>query len=230
MKIAIVDDEENWRRNIYKKLKTYFQNADIEMFSSGDVFIEKQEVYDIVLLDIKMEGRDGFETAREYALYGEDSVVIILTTHSELVKRGYEVSAFRYLDKVNLDEELPEAVAAVKKLFAKNKTVYIPIVNEGEKVFELKEIVYAETEKRNIRIYTVKRDFLSNIGMTELEKLLGNAFFRCHRSYIVNLDMIKQINRIDVTLRTGKNIMVSKRKLTDLKKRYLNWRFEYANA
>lgn len=230
MKIAVVDDEKTWRTIIYKELKTYFPEDDIRVFSSGEEFIQKQELCEIVFLDVEMEAKDGFETAREYAAYAPDGMVLILTTHAEMVKRGYEVNAFRYIDKVNMKEELQEAVAAIKKVFEKNKKVRVPIVGLGEMTFELKEIVYVETDKRNICIHTWTERYHSNMGMGEIEELLGGAFFRCHKSYIVNLDMIKQINRMDLYLRNGATVLLSVRKRADLKHRYLNWKYEYANA
>lgn len=230
MRIALIDDEEKWRSRIYQKLRDFFPNDDIEVFSSGDAFLQKQETYEIVFLDVEMEGKDGFETAREYELYGTDSIVMILTTHSEMVKRGYEVNAFRYLDKMYMDDELLEAITAVNKLFEKNKKVCVPIVGLGDMMFMPKEIVYIETEKRNVCIHTWDEAYVSNLGMAEIENLLGTGFFRCHKSYIVNLDMVKQMNRVDLSLKNGATVLLSARKRADFKQRYLNWKFEYANA
>ncbi len=230
MKIALIDDEENWRTIILRKVKAYFPEEEILIYSSGDAFLQEQEVFDIVFLDVEMEGRDGFETAEEYGEYSPDSIIIILTTHSEMVKRGYAVNAFRYLDKVNIDEELEEAVTAVKKTFQKNRRIVVPIVGMGEKIFELKEIVYVETEKRNVSIHTWNETFCCSMGMAEIEELLGTAFFRCHRSYIVNLDMVKKINRMDLNLKNGATIFLSARRSTAFKQKYLNWKYEYANA
>ncbi|MBO5303215.1 MAG: response regulator transcription factor [Lachnospiraceae bacterium] len=230
MKIALVDDEERWRKVIYPKVEAYFPEADIQVFSSGEAFLERAEKYEIVFMDVEMGAKDGFETAAEYKEYNSDAIIMILTTHAEMVKRGFAVNAFRYLDKVNVDEELKEAVFAIKKLFAKNKKILVPIIGMGDKIFELKEIVYVETEKRNIIIHTWDKKFNSKMGMAEIEKMLGNAFFRCHKSYIVNLDMVKTINRIDLDLKNGENIFLSIRKSSEFKQRYLNWKYEYANA
>lgn len=230
MRIALIDDEDAWRAIIYQKLQKYFTKADIRIFQSGSEFIQKQEMFDIVFLDIEMAGMDGFETAREYREYAPDSVVIILTTHSEMVKRGYLVNAFRYLDKVNLDEELSEAAVAVRKRFQKSRKITVPIVGLGKKIFELKDILYVETEKRNICIHTWNESFISSLEIGEIEEMMGENFFRCHRSYIVNLDMIKEVNRLDLFLKNGDTVLLSARKRADFKQRYLNWRYEYANA
>lgn len=230
MKVALIDDEESWRNIIYGKLGEYFPKDQIEIFTSGDEFLEKQKVYEIVFLDVEMDGKDGFETAREYAVYGSDSIIMILTTHAEMVKRGYVINAFRYLDKLNMEEELREAIPAALKLFEKNKKISIPIVGLGEKLFDLKEIVYIETEKRNVCVHTWKESYISSLGMKEIEELLGMAFFRCHKSYIVNLDMVKEIKRMDLSLKNGETVLLSARKRAELKQKYLNWKYEYANS
>ena len=230
MRIALIDDEEAWRTIIYQKIKKYFTEADIRIFQSGSEFIQKQETFDIVFLDIEMAGMDGFETAREYREYAPDCIIIILTTHSEMVKRGYQVNAFRYLDKINLDEELSEAAAAVRKRFQKSGKITVPLVGLGKKIFELKDILYVETEKRNICIHTWNESFISSLEIGEIEEMMGESFFRCHRSYIVNLDMVKEVNRLDLILKNGDTVLLSARKRADFKQRYLNWRYEYANA
>lgn len=230
MNLALVDDEENWRTVIYEKIRIYFPEESVEVFVSGNSFLEKREKYDVVFLDVEMEGLDGFETAQEYRLYDPDGIIMILTTHSEMVKRGYVVNAFRYLDKTNMEEELKEAVTAVKKVFQKNRKISVPIVGMGNKIFELKEIIYIETEKRNILIHTWNGTFCSSLGMAELEKILGTAFFRCHRSYIVNLDMVKTINGVDLEMKNGEIVLLSARKRMEFKRKYLNWKYEYANA
>ena len=67
MKIAVVDDEEIWRRKATKVIKEYLQEeATIRTYSSGDALLEENEEYKIVVLDVEMQGKDGFDTALEY--------------------------------------------------------------------------------------------------------------------------------------------------------------------
>lgn len=233
MRIAIVDDEERWRKEICHRVRGYYPDADIETFSSGDVFLEGAEVYDIVFMDVEMDGRDGFETIKEYSEYNRNGKVVFLTTHMEMANRGFCVNAFRYLDKVNLDEDMREAVGAVNATFKKEKIVCIPTIHEGELKLRSGAILYAETEKRNVRIHidgVEDSGCITRMSMAELETLLGDAFFRCHKSFIVNLDKISRINKIDLTLKNGETVMVGRNNRAELKQKYLNWKYEYANA
>lgn len=131
MKIAIVDDDKEWRQNALRVTKQYFEEGDIvvKCFSSGEALLEKNEKYEIVILDIEMPGRDGFQTACEYKVSYPDVIIIMLTTHLELSRKGYEVDAFRYVDKLHIKEELEAAFFSAKKLLERNKIVEISVVN-----------------------------------------------------------------------------------------------------
>ena len=96
MKIAIVDDDKQWRQNALRVTKQYFEEEDIvvKSFASGDAFLAKNEQYEILILDVEMPGIDGFQTACEYKVSFPDVIIIVLTTHLELSRKGYEVDAF----------------------------------------------------------------------------------------------------------------------------------------
>ncbi len=229
MRIVYVDDEEFWRMEILSKLRTYFADDEVITFASGNEFIEADREFDIVFLDVEMEGKDGFETAMLYKAFYPDAIIMMLTSHREMVKKGYQVNAFRYLDKISIDEDLAEAVPAAIKLLNKNRKILLPIIHIGEIPIDTKDIRYVETEKRNTCIHTRDGVYICSKVMTEMEELLGEGFYRCHRSFIVNLDAVKNINRANLELKNGEMILLSVRKRAECKKKYLDWKIQYAN-
>ncbi len=74
--------------------------------------------------------------------------------------------------------------------------IYKLMVNAGTsyQVLDVSEIIYIETEKRACRIHTKERDYLQNESLNFYEnRLSGERFFRIHKSYLVNLDYVLEM-------------------------------------
>jgi len=233
MKIAIVDDELFWRSKVESLLEEYdYFKADkpFDKFSSGEEFNYDKE-YDVIFLDIEMNGIDGFETAKRYRENYEDTIIVILTTHVELMNRGYMISAFRYIDKANIENEMKEAIEAIQYLQTRNYHLVFRELHRGEIGVPLKDILYFETEKRNVVIHTKERDYLTNRTMDDLEEeLKERGFFRSHKSFLVNLNNVKDFDRTKVYFRDNKRAYLSGRRYPQLKEKYILQKHKMANS
>lgn len=231
MKIAVVDDEEMWRKKAVEVIKSHFkETVSVCTFCSGDRLLANNEKYEIVILDIEMKGKDGFETAMEYKLSHPDAIIIMLTTHIELSRKGYVVDAFRYVDKTKMCEEMEEAFMSAKKVLERYNVVQINVINIGSIPVVLKDILYIETIGRKVLVHTYGNVYECSDSMGDLEKELSEkGFFRCHKSYIVNLDAIKKIEKVFVHMADGDQVMVAVKKQATLKKKYIERKYEYAN-
>lgn len=232
MKIAVVDDERLWQAKVKNLLERHpwKENIEIDLFSSGEAFYKKKD-YDIVFMDIEMGKMDGFETSYRYKENNQDFVLIFLTTHMEMSRRGYLVNAFRYIDKSNVEEELKEALEAIELLRQKNHVFQFHVVNMGTIHLKLKDILFIETEKRNVIIHTKEQSFVSNRKIEELEEELKEwGFFRSHKSYLVNLTNILKFDKLNIYFKAGKKALVSTRKYADLKESYLRQKYVIANS
>lgn len=232
MKIAIVDDEVRWQVAV-KALIDKFPWTDmmsIECFSSGEEFCQA-DVFDIVFMDIEMTGMDGFAAAEKCREKNKEAIIVFLTTHIELSRRGYLVNAFRYIDKGNIGEELQEALESIANLCEKMQKLTFHMLRTGDFSIYVRDILYIETEKRNVVIHTMDEEFICNRGMDELEEELRDCwFFRCHKSYLVNLENIQAFDKRDVYFKNGKKAMISVRKYPELKQKHIEYKFRYANS
>lgn len=234
MRVAIVDDEERWRTKTEEIVTKY--NAEecleIDKYASGENFLKKAKEYDIVFLDVEMHQIDGFQTATRYRENFPKTMIIILTTHTELSRKGYMVNAFRYVDKTNIEEELSEALTSAKLCLNRNQCIEIEASNLGKVSVMLSDILYIETLNHSLCIHTNENEYTSyTIRMSDFEEQLKDyGFFRCHKSYIVNLDKIKGFTKSEIQLRDGSVILVSVRKYQELKRQYLDYKFKYANS
>lgn len=231
MKISIVDDDAKWIELIRSEILLCDEDNDMEIdvFLSGEEYLKCEERYDISFVDIEMPGIDGFETISRARKNNPEGIYVILTTHAEMSRKGYVVSAFRFLDKMVL-EEIKETIEAAKTVLERNRKIEINVIGDGVRKLTLKNIIYIETEKHYILIHTKRDTIKCSNTMQELEELLPDDWFsRCHHAYIVNLDEIDTIKNKIVYLNNGKDIDVSDRKMTQFKKAYLNRKFECAN-
>lgn len=233
MKIAVVDDEKQWHEITVQNISSFYKNQQVhvETFESGELLLQCQKEYDLVLLDVELKGMDGFETAKIYQKRYPDCTIMMLSMHTELSRRGYVVNAFRYIDKACMADEMTEALSAFEKLRERERMIQVHQVGIGEIPLRLKDIIYIETEKRNVKIHTRTQECLCSENMNYMEEMLADSgFYRCHRSYIINLDRVRSFDHANVYLETRDCVPVSVRKYTELKHRYLEHRFEGASG
>lgn len=234
MRISIVDDDKNWRERVKAEIQKYDKNKEfeIDVFASGESYLNSKNTYDISFIDIEMPGIDGFETITKAKENSDEGIYVILTTHAEMSRRGYLVNAFRYIDKAHL-EELQEAINSAIIVLGRNEKITVNVISDGPRELVLKNIIYIETERHYIVIHTKQGDIKCSNNMTEIENMLqGKWFCRCHNVYIVNLDEIDHFhekNERIVYLSNGADIDISYRKLSQFKKLYLNRQYECAN-
>lgn len=232
MRISIVDDDVIWRERIKRAIAQYDRRKEIkiDVFASGEKYLASERQYDISFIDIEMPGIDGFETIAKAREARRDGLYVILTTHTELSRRGYFVNAFRYIDKAHL-EELKEAIDSAIIVLGRNKKIAVNVINDGPREIVLKNIVYIETEKHYLLVHTKQGTIKCSNNLRDLEELLPeNWFCRCHNAYIVNLDEISRLEERIAYLSNGADIDISYRKMREFKKLYLNRQYECANA
>ncbi len=233
MKIAIIDDEMHWRETAERVVRGYFKDSEIEIdiFESGIQYLNNKIKYDISFVDIEMPELDGFMTIERARKFNPDGIFIILTTHTELSRRGYLVNAFRYIDKLKMSDEVKEALNSAEILLNRNEKISLNVIGEGRHEIHLKDIIYIETEKHWIIVHTINRNIKCSDNMADVElALTSNWFYRCHKSFIVNLDEIERIEGSIIYMKNGDDIDIAKRKVPSFRRAYLSRQYECGNA
>lgn len=231
MRIAIVDDEAKWRNMASDVVKDYTEEKDqIDTFESGVEFIKRNGEYNVVLMDVDMPEMDGFETIINYKAEHSESIIIILTTHLDCARKGYLVDAFRYVDKTKMQEELQEAFEKVREINRKNSFSLTGINGNETKNILVKDIIYIETNGRGSLINMVDKCYECSEKINDLEiKLEKYGFFRCHKSFLINLNAVEHLDKEFVYFERNKKAYISVRKYTETKKRYIAAKKEFAS-
>lgn len=214
MKIAICDDEALWREQLKEQLESYYHSLDvlIQGFPSGEAFLQESEKrkFDLVFLDIEMEGIDGFQTARLLRNSQPDITVIFLTSHTDLAMEGYEVQAFRFLAKPIVKEKLYAALRVFEEGICNDRK--IEVSEDGIcKIIKCHEIRYVKSENVYLQVITEQDNYRIRRKLKELlEELPKDIFIMVHRSYIINLQHVKSFSGNEITLDDGTSIPVSR--------------------
>ena len=107
IKIGICDDD----KNIIQKIKDYISEykgdkCTIESYNSGEELIENKKKFDVIFLDIDMEGIYGIETGKKIRDYDKNVKIIYVTSFTDYVNLAFKVHAFLYLNKPIQKEEI----------------------------------------------------------------------------------------------------------------------------
>lgn len=231
MKIAIVDDEKIWIERAIEEINLFTSSKDIiDTFESGVEFLKANKKYDVVFMDIEMNGIDGFDTLATYKEKYNDVFGIVLTTHTELSRKGYLVDAFRYIDKTNIAGEIAEALTKVIEIVARDNHSIVFENNNIVDSINVKEILFFETSGRSVILHTMNKKINIACKINNLEEELSNfGFFRCHKSYLINMNKADFMDKEFVYFGNGEKAYISVRKYMETKRKYMIVKKENAN-
>ena len=204
IRIAIIDDEKVIREQIKNLIKNIQKESIIDGYSSGVEFLQAEKYYDIVFLDIQMDGVNGIDTARALRKRSEETVLIFITGVKEYVFDAFDVGAFHYLIKpiegLKFSSVYNRAVSEVgkqkqysmRRLFVKTRNRNVTL--------EQSEVLYIESRAKKVEIHTRTDIVEAYAGIGELEKQLTESFYRCHRGYLVNMAFISEYSNDSIRL------------------------------
>lgn len=228
LSIAVCDDEILLQHMLIAKINNYLERKHIDGkvsgFSRGEEIIGKSNSFDIVLLDIEMGGMNGMQAAGELRKQGKDCEIIFVTSHSSYVYDAFNVDASNFLVKPVSDEKLFAAMdKAVKRVQKDDKSSFL-LVKKGGDILKIRlcDILFCEAVNHKLTIHTNSGivDYYENIA--DLEDKFDENFFRCHRSYIINLKRVAAYEKDTVIFDNGDNALVSRRKANELSQKLLD--------
>ena len=234
IKFAICDDEPLMAQELAGHLADYMKENlitaySVSSFSDGRALLDAIDRFDVIFLDIQMEQPDGMETAKLLRRRGDHSLLVFVTVLKELVFDAFQVEAYDYLlkplDRARFKQTMDRVLRSLDR-----KTAEDIVIQRGTgcEVVLLSDIVYCEVLGR--KIYLHKHDgTVSDYydKLEDLERRVDGRFFKCHRSFLVNLDYVRGCQDGQVLLAQGERIPASRlreRELTQALLRYMKER------
>lgn len=223
--IAIVDDEKVIREQMKGLIVKYKPDSNLAAFSMGEELLAEGKLFDVIFLDIQMEGMNGIDTAKAYRQTREETVLIFITGVKEYVFEAFDVSAFHYLlkpiDEQKFIEVFNRAINEVEKrkrqeqLFIKTRNRSITLKRDN--------ILYIESRRKKVEIHTTEEVIEIYAAMNELEEQLGSSFYRCHRGYLVNMSHIAEYDNDSISLSNTEIIFLAKDRYNAFVKEYMRY-------
>ena len=234
LRMLLADDDPVFLSKLERLLTQYAAQQQrkvwIDAYPRDDLSGFVLQSYDIAFLDIDFGDRRGagIDLARRLRQKRNDAIIIFVTSYVEYAPEGYELRAFRYLLKTDVDAKLEAYFSqAVEHFTAKRKVVSIR--NNGEIInLAVDDILYLESEKHTVHIHMLCGNFDHYSCYASLqsfeEKLQPLGFLRIQKSYLVNMRHIKKLQCSEVIMENGLTLPVSGKNYSEIKRAYLLWK------
>lgn len=221
LEIAVVDDEKAIREHICALIKKQQPGSHIEAYTAGEELLASQKRFDLVFLDIQMEGMNGIEAAKKLREQQTDTVLVFITGIKDYVFDALDLYAFQYLLKPIDERKFAKALERAAREAASKKERRVLFIKSRNLTLDQSEILYIESRAKKAEIHTARQTIEIYAAMDELEGQLGEEFYRCHRAYLVNMDCITEYDSQSITLTNGDRVYLTKKKYGEFVKAYM---------
>lgn len=234
MKIAIVDDLPDDRAWLVDRLAEYCRCRGIEYalfeYESGEAFVAalKGVYFDIVFMDIYMNGMSGLSAAGELRRTNMDARLVLLTSSPDHFREGYDYNTCYYLLKSERDEAFTKAMALCR--VRPPHDVPVIEVRQNKKPVELDtgKIIYIDVEERGTKIHLYGAVLpLGRVSFAAVTKPLESdrRFLLCIQGVLVNMDWISDFGEDTLLLKTGERLPIATRSRKALWETYQHYLF-----
>ena len=228
MRIALCDDQPHQLENLRSMILAWDgAEVSVSSYDNGDALLQAHGAapFDIIFLDILMPLLSGMETARELRQSDRTVKLVFLTSSADFAVEAFTVKASNYLLKpvepeklYNCLEELDQELrASARKICVKGSHALhqIPVA----------DIEYIESQnKRILFVLSGGETILSGEPLYAYEEklTLEDGFFKCSRSFIVNIHRIDTFTAKEIRTRSGARIPISRSCHREFEKAYFS--------
>ena len=203
LKCVIVEDEFPAR----EELKFFIENHEgIELEKEFENPLDalkylQDNKTDVVFLDINMPELDGMSLGKILAKLDNELKIVFITAYRDYAPEAFEIKAFDYLLKPYSEKRINELLDNLTKA---KESEHIKDIGQLNKitvtsddkmyVISIDDIYYIEAGEKESTVYAKDQSYISKIKISKWEEILPPwKFYRTHRSYIVNLDKITEV-------------------------------------
>lgn len=229
IRIAICDDD----YQITEQLKNIISVYEVEKsedfycdtYNSGESLLKAEQKYDIIFLDVYMNGLNGFDTAKEVRKEDKIVEIIYLTSYSGYTREALSVHAFEYLEKPikksEIYHQLDEVIAKIlhRRENEDNRHIIMEF-NAGKSQLRLalEDIYYFEREDRKIKVVTKKGNFTLYDTISSIEKRVKpHDFILSHQSFIVNINHMRDYVKDEIFMMNNDVIPLAQKRAAEFK-------------
>lgn len=218
MRIALCDDQPEHLQQIHQMVLCWDNKPNdltVQRFDNGDALLQahSKAPFDVIFLDVIMPLLDGMETAKELRQFDKNVKLIFLTTSSDFAVEAFSVKATNYLLKPLesqrlyrcLDELAADLQTSARRICIRSSHALYRI--------SVADIEYIESQnKRILFVLSNGQTILSTepLYLYEEKLTLEDGFFKCSRSFIVNIHKIDTFTAKEIRTQSGARISISR--------------------
>ena len=201
LNFVICDDNPSVLDRLAKMLESIFISNDIDAsiglksITASDVinYLGNHKV-DVLILDINLKSEiTGCDIANMVRKKNKDVYLIFTTGHLEYALMAYKYKTFDYLPKPIVDEKLEETILRLIDDIKHTPSKFIRL-NNNKTIINQDEVNYIKKDGMKLVFCTNTRTYETYSSFNKIESCLPENFVRCHKSYIVNVKKISDIN------------------------------------
>lgn len=227
--IAIIEDDAHHRRQLRDCVEQFFTECNEETaileYDDGAAILARYPSHpDLLLMDIDMPRLNGVEASRRLRAFDPDVLLIFITNMIQCALDGYSVDAMDFIVKPISEWNCRQSFTRALKRIRAKRGCHIRLQSrKNPVVLNIKEILYAETQSHTLLLHLKTETITVTESMKSLEaKTRAFPFFRCHSSFLVNLEAVDQIGRNDVII-AGTPIPISKHRRAEFLEAMTNY-------
>jgi DNA-binding LytR/AlgR family response regulator len=231
--IEFSDEIESYVIQYFSKVKTEYL---ITKYSSGEELLEKaswDSPYNLVFLDIKMNNIDGLDVAQKIHERSSQAMIVFITSYIDFHVASYKANEAGYIlkNRDNFKREFNESMDLVIRKFNLDYHAQSYDFQNGSMTVHINDIVYVESRLHEVIFHIKENDNIIRRNLyaklDDIEKRLpDNSFIRVHKSFLVNLQYVKYVERYVLVLFNDSEISISKNKFSETKDAFHRYRAE----
>ena len=216
MRIALCDDRPDQLENLHSMILAWNgEYVSVSCYDNGDALLQAHRTtpFDIIFLDILMPLLNGMETARELRQSDKTVRLVFLTSSPDFAVEAFSVKASNYLLKPLDPEKLHRCLEELsEELHTFARKICIRGIHAMHQI-PVEDIEYIESQnKRILFVLSNGETILSGEPLYAYEEklTLEDGFFKCSRSFIVNIHQIDTFTPKEIRTRSGARISISR--------------------
>lgn len=227
--ILICDDLEEIRTDITTRINNLFENCfDVFSFSETTSLMkyisEHSDRNGIIFMDIRLKDENGIQEAVKIQNLYPRIKLVFITAFTDHLSSIFDARPDNLLFKPFTDEELAKCIRKVLNVLMTEEKDKITVKAVGDEniIIHPNNIYFIESSQRIIIIHTRDSVISTYMKLSEILPLLPQNFIQCHKSFIVNMNVVKSYSSTDFVLSDSSIIPISKSMRDSVKNAFFN--------
>lgn len=231
LQTAIVEDSKPDAERLKQLLKKAFENENISCncFASGDEFLRAggREGYQVVFLDICMEGTNGIETAQRLRAADPDLLIVFVTSSPEYVWDAFPVHPFDYLLKPYKEEKVEQLAGELRRVLCRQQPELEVRIARQIVRLPLTKIYYATAQNHYVRVVTDDGECRATANFAQVQEQLQTQpeFLVCNRGVIINMSKVLRFEGDCIEMLDGTHLPVRQKDKNSLLAQFTQYQF-----